>query len=152
MDIVNFCSLKNTTASQLTGSRAQPWQACWNVGLCIIFGRLYTWSPLPCSKASQVGPGWIDRNTYRKVPLPETQCLPCVSLFVVCFLSGTRQRATLPCATTKTPGLKKHTANPYFAMCFFFAHGKSILCRVPFLWHMANLYFAVCLFFGTAKN
>ena len=48
--------------------------------------------------------------------------LPCVLLFAVCFLSGTRQRATLPCATTKTPGLKN-------------THGKFMLCRVLFFWH-----------------
>ena len=75
-----------------------------------------------------------------------------VSLFAVCFLSGTRQRATLPYATTKTPGLKKTHGKSILCRVLFLAHGKSILCRVTFLWHMANPYFAVCLFFCTRQK
>jgi len=67
----------------------------------------------------------VCQGTYSIPPLRENACLPCVLLFAVCFLSGTQQRATLPCATTKTPGLK-------------ITHGKSIFCRV--------------LFFGTQQN
>ena len=60
-----------------------------------------------------------------ETPLPEIARMPCASLFAVCFLLGTRQRATLPCATVKTHGKD-------FAVCFFFAHGKvnSLPCVI----------------------
>ena len=68
------------------------------------------------------GPPWFidfqDKLKYHS-SLLETRCLQYVLLFAVCFLSGTRQRATLTCATTKTPGLKN-------------THGKFMLCRVFF--------------------
>ena len=75
-----------------------------------------------------------EHNTASRYALPEIASLPCACVFAVCFLSGTRQRATLPCATTKTHGKKKHTAKSTlyrvlahgkdFAVCIFFAHSK----------------------------
>ena len=70
--------------------------------------------------------------------LQENPYLPCVSLFAVYFLSGTRQRATLPCATTKTPGLKKTHGKSILCRVLFLAHGKIMLCRMHFLCHTAK--------------
>ena len=69
---------------------------------------------------------------------------------------NTRQNASLPSA------FFWHSANMYFAECYFSAHGKMrlcrvsfilalgkyVFCRVPLFWHSAKRHFAVCIFFG----
>ena len=85
-----------------------------------------------------LGLRFLTRLVHRSLTLPENLNLPCVSIFAVCFLSGTRQRATLPCATTKTPGLKKTHGKFMLCRVLFLAHGKTMLCCVPFFWHTAK--------------
>ena len=81
--------------------------------------------------------------------LPEIARMPCASLFAVCFLSGTRQRATLPCATVKTHGKD-------FAVCFFFSHGKvnSLPCIIFGTWQSYNFFSLLTskLFLPTTYN
>ena len=91
---------------------------------------------------------FLTRLVHRSLTLPENLNLPCVSIFAVCFLSGTRQRAILPCATKKTPGLKKHTANSCFSVCLFFGTRQSQYLPCAKKKHTAKYGFAVC-FFGT---
>ena len=59
---------------------------------------------------------------------------------------NTRQNASLSSA------FFWHSANMYFAECYFSAHDKVRLCRVPFFWHSAKMYFAECLCFGTQQR
>ena len=62
---------------------------------------------------------------------------------------NTRQNASLPSAFFLALW---HSANMYFAECYFSTHGKIRLCRVPFFWHSAKMYFAECYFSGTRQN
>ena len=55
-----------------------------------------------------------------------------IRVFVECFLSGTRQRTSLPSAERKTLGRKKHSA-------------KRLLCRVSKK-HSAKTFFTECFF------
>ena len=66
--------------------------------------------------------------------LPEIARMPCASLFAVCFLSGTRQKATLPCATVKTHDKKTH-GKIHALPC---ADTRQRLCRVFFFLHTAK--------------
>jgi hypothetical protein len=52
------------------------------------------------------------------LPLRENLRLPCVKIFAVRFISGARQRASLPCVFYRTHGKEK-------------THDKQALCRVP---------------------
>jgi hypothetical protein len=52
--------------------------------------------------------------------LPEFGSLPSAIFFVECFISGTRQRSSLPSATQKTLSKRKHSAKRLFAECFIF--------------------------------
>ena len=89
--------------------------------------------------------------------LPENLCLPCVLLFAVCFLSGTRQRATLPCATVKTHGKKNTWQNSCFAVCWHTAKTlpcadtRQRLCRVLFFSH-GKVNSLSCVIFGTRQS
>jgi hypothetical protein len=64
-------------------------------------------------------------------------------IFCRVFFSGTRQISSLPSATQKTPGKRKHSTKKFFAECFIFdtrqkaslstvflTLGKLLLCRV----------------------
>ena len=55
--------------------------------------------------------------THLPVPLPETSNLLSVFMFAECILSGTRQISSLPSATLKTLGKKKHSVKRRFAEC-----------------------------------
>jgi hypothetical protein len=50
--------------------------------------------------------------------LRENALLPCVKIFVVRFLSGTRQRASLPRILYRAQGKEKCTVNNSFAVRF----------------------------------
>jgi len=40
----------------------------------------------------------------------------------------------------------------YFTECYFSAHGKMHLYRVPFFWHSTKMYFAECHFLALGKE
>jgi hypothetical protein len=46
----------------------------------------------------------------------ENLCLSCVKTFAVCFISGARQRAYLPCVFLERTPKKKRTANKLFVV------------------------------------
>jgi hypothetical protein len=55
-----------------------------------------------------------------RATLPEFGSLLSVIFFAECFISGTRQRSSLPSATQKTIVKRKHSANKLFAeYCIF---------------------------------
>ena len=123
---------------------------------------------------------WIDfllKLIYKT--LPETRSFPCARIFAVCTISGTRQRAYLPCATKGTHGKLNGTRHRsclpcatkkthgkavdtrqcrMFAVCHELQHtakkkhtAKCILCRVLRRTHGKNVVFAVCLFLAHGK-
>ena len=111
--------------------------------------------------------------------LPETRSFPCARIFAVCTISGTRQRAYLPCATKGTHGKlngtrqrsclpcatkKTHDKAVDTRQCRMFAvchdlqhtakkktHGKmsSLPCATKDT--RQNVLFAVCLFLAHGK-
>ena len=143
MDIVKIFSLKFTQRSYWH-SHGKP---AGMLGSASIFGRFYTCEPVAMLQG-KLGRSRLDRPQYVQKSSTTGN-----SMFAVCFLSDTQQRATLSCATIKTPDLKKTHGKSILCRVLFLAHGKSILCRVPFLWHTANPYFVVCqIFFGTRQK
>ena len=116
---------------------------------------------------------WIDfllKLIYKT--LPETRSFPCAGIFAVCTISGTRQRAYLPCATkgthSKVNGTRQRSCLPCAtkkthgsAGCLPCAmiyntrqkktHSKmySLSCATKDT--RQNVVFAVCLFLAHGK-
>jgi hypothetical protein len=63
----------------------------------------------------------------------ENALLPCVKIFVVPFLSGTRQRASLPRVLYRAHGKEKCTVNNSFAVRFFWDARQTQGFAVRFL-------------------
>jgi len=64
------------------------------------------------------------------VALPETRSFPCARIFAVCTISGTRQRAYLPCATKRTHGKLNGTRHRSCLPCATKkTHGKAVDTR-----------------------
>jgi len=97
--------------------------------------------------------------------LPETRSFPCARIFAVCTISGTRQRAYLPCATKGTHGKLNGTRQRSCLPCATKkTHGKAVdtrQCRMFAVCHdlqhtakkntRQNVFFAVCYEGHTAK-
>jgi len=97
---------------------------------------------------------WIDfllKLIYKT--LPETRSFPCAGIFAVCTISGTRQRAYLPCATkgthSKVNGTRQRSCLPCATKKI---HGKAVdtrQCRMfavcHDLQHTAKKHTANCL-------
>ena len=110
--------------------------------------------------------------------LPETRSFPCGRIFAVCTISGTRQRAYLPCATEGTHGKLNGTRQRSCLPCATKkTHGKAVdtrQCRMFAVCHdlqhtakkthgkmsslpcatkdtRQNVVFAVCLFLAHGK-
>jgi hypothetical protein len=98
-------------------------------------------------------PSTLSALLYARLPAPpllEFGSLPSAIFFAECFISGTRQRSSLPSATQKTLGKIKHSAK-LFAECFifdtrqrvslpsvFFDTRQRALCRVSQIQHSAK--------------
>ena len=97
--------------------------------------------------------------------LPETRSFPCARIFAVCTISGTRQRAYLPCAMKGTHGKLNGTQQRSCLLCATKkTHGKAVdtrQCRMFAVCHdlqhtakkntRQNVFFAVCYEGHTAK-
>jgi len=123
---------------------------------------------------------WIDfllKLIYKT--LPETRSFPCARIFAVCTISGTRQRAYLPCATKgthgKLNGTRQRSCLPcatkkthgkavdtrqcrMFAVCHDLQHtakkkhtAKCILCRVLRRTH-SKMWSLPCVYFWHTAN
>ena len=79
------------------------------------------------------------REVCHQPPLPENAYSPCARIFVVCILSGTRQREDLPCVYKKTHG-KQQT------------RGNHALRRVPSTSTRRMWCFAMCQPAGTRRT
>jgi len=97
--------------------------------------------------------------------LPETRSFPCARIFAVCTISGTQQRAYLPCAMKGTHGKLNGTRQRSCLPCATKkTHGKAVdtrQCRMFAVCHdlqytakkntQQNTFFAVCYEGHTAK-
>jgi hypothetical protein len=73
-------------------------------------------------------------------------------LFAECFISGTRQRSSLPSAMQKTLGKRKHSAKKLFVECFIFDTRQRALCRVSQIQHSTKSSLLSVFFSNTRQR